>query len=231
MGGLGSVHTLSVVKVHHRSALAFDVPGRWRRHAACLGHEHDTTTGLLGDCRGAVRRCLHVHTPHGPTRVGGGAGGARGSRRVRWLLRRDRLSRDSSAGRRHSRARRHQLDAGGTGRALSPDAVYVPRRANRPGCRSRGSRLCGHAARARALEGAVIGAALGALAGALFGASQGSNPAPVPMCTNLDGGMICTTIGGHGLLAGEKAALTGVGLGVTTAGVGALIGMLVGHTD
>jgi hypothetical protein len=82
-----------------------------------------------------------------------------------------------------------------------------------------------------ALEGAVIGTVVGALAGALFGASQGSDPAPVPMCMELEGGMICTTIGGNGLSAREKAAYTGVGLGVTGAGVGALIGMLVGHTD
>lgn len=114
----------------------------------------------------------------------------------------------------------------------SPDAVYVatpgePTRLLLPEVR-------GYAVTRRgrgALEGAVIGTVVGALAGVLFGASQGSDPAPVPMCTNLDGGMICTTIGGHGLSAGEKAAITGVALGVTGAGVGALIGMLVGHTD
>lgn len=114
----------------------------------------------------------------------------------------------------------------------SPDAVYVatpgePTRLLLPEVR-------GYAVTRRgrgALEGAVIGVAVGALAGALFGASQGSDPAPVAMCTNLDGGMICTTIGGHGLSAGEKAAITAVGLGVTGAGVGALIGLLVGHTD
>jgi len=34
-------------------------------------------------------------------------------------------------------------------------------------------------------------------------------PAP---CWNFDGGTICTTIGGHGLSAGEKATIGGVGL-------------------
>jgi hypothetical protein len=82
-----------------------------------------------------------------------------------------------------------------------------------------------------ALEGAIIGAAVGALAGGLFGASWGSDPAPVPTCTNLDGGMICTTGGGHGLSAAEKAAIGGVAVGVTGAGIGLLFGMLVGHTD
>jgi hypothetical protein len=114
----------------------------------------------------------------------------------------------------------------------SPDAVYVatpgePTRLSLPDVR-------GYAVRRRArgaLDGAVIGTVVGGLAGVLFGASQGSDPVPVPMCTNLDGGTICTTIGGHGLSAGEKAAFTGVGLGVTGAGVGALVGMLVGHTD
>jgi hypothetical protein len=114
----------------------------------------------------------------------------------------------------------------------SPDAVYVAT----PGDATRlllpevrGYTVTRHGR--GALEGAVIGAAVGALAGALVGASQGSDPAPVPMCTDLDGGVICTTIGGHGLSAGEKAAIGGVGLGVLGGGVGALIGALVGHTD
>jgi hypothetical protein len=114
----------------------------------------------------------------------------------------------------------------------SPDAVYVatPREPTRlllPEVR-------GYAVTRRgrgAFEGAVIGAAVGALAGTLFGASQPSDPAPVPMCTNVDGDMFCTIGGGHGLSSGEKAAITGVGLGLTGAAVGALIGWLVGHTD
>ena len=114
----------------------------------------------------------------------------------------------------------------------SPDAVYVatpgePVRLLLPEVRGYAVTRHGRGA----LEGAVIGAAVGALAGALFGASQGSDPAPVPMCTDVDGGMICTTIGGHGLSAGEKAAIGGVALGVIGGGVGALIGGLVGHTD
>jgi hypothetical protein len=114
----------------------------------------------------------------------------------------------------------------------SADAVYVAT----PGepislslAEVRGYAVTRH--RRGALEGAVIGTAVGALAGVVIGVSQGSDPAPVPMCTNLDGGMICTTIGGNGLSAGEKAAIGGAALGVTGAGVGLLIGMLVGHTD
>jgi hypothetical protein len=114
----------------------------------------------------------------------------------------------------------------------SSDAVYVatpgePTRLLLPEVRGYAVTRHGRGA----LEGAVIGAAVGALAGALFGASQGSDPAPVPMCTDVDGGMICTTIGGHGLSAGEKAAIGGVALGVIAGGLGALIGGLVGHTD
>jgi hypothetical protein len=82
-----------------------------------------------------------------------------------------------------------------------------------------------------ALEGALVATAAGVVIGAVLGAMQGSDPAPTRMCSDYDGGSICTTIGGPGLSAGEKAALTGVGLGVVGAGVGALVGLLVGHTD
>ena len=82
-----------------------------------------------------------------------------------------------------------------------------------------------------ALEGAVIGAAVGALGGALFGASQGSDPAPVRMCTDYDGGSICTTTGLNGMSAGEKATVTGLAFGLIGAGVGALVGYSTGHTD
>jgi hypothetical protein len=114
----------------------------------------------------------------------------------------------------------------------SPEAVYVatpgePTRLSLPEVRGYAVRRQGRGA----LEGAVIGTAVGALVGAFGGASQGSDPTPVPMCTNLDGGAICTTIGGNGLSAGEKAAIGGVAVGLTGAGVGLLIGMLVGHTD
>ena len=82
-----------------------------------------------------------------------------------------------------------------------------------------------------ALEGAVIGAAVGALGGALFGASQGSDPAPVRMCSDYDGGSICTTTGLNGLSAGEKATAIGLTFGLIGAGVGALVGYSTGHTD
>jgi len=113
-----------------------------------LGHGHDATTGWLRCDRGAVRRRLHVHAPHGPTGFGGGAGGARGVRRGRWRLGRDRLPRDSPARRRH--ACDHQLDAGGTRRPLCAGRCL-----RRDGRRTDqavvagGSRLFGHAVRAR----------------------------------------------------------------------------------
>jgi len=114
----------------------------------------------------------------------------------------------------------------------APDAVYAatpgePTRLSLPEVRGYAVTRQGRGA----LEGAVIGSVVGALAGALIGASQGSDPAPVPMCSDYDGGTICTTIGGPGHSAREKAAIGGVALGLTGAGVGALIGFLVGHTD
>jgi len=82
-----------------------------------------------------------------------------------------------------------------------------------------------------ALEGAVIGTVAGALAGVLIGFAQGSDPPPPTTCSDYDGGMICTTIGGNGLSAREKATAFGVGLGLTGGGIGALIGWKIGHTD
>jgi hypothetical protein len=114
----------------------------------------------------------------------------------------------------------------------APDAVYVE--AAGEATRLSLPEVRGYAVTRRgrgALEGAIIGTAVGALSGILFGAMQGSDPGAVPMCTDIDGGTICTTMGGHNLSAGQKAAVTGIALGVTGAGVGALIGMLVGHTD
>jgi len=115
----------------------------------------------------------------------------------------------------------------------SSDAVYVatpgePTRLLLP--EVRGYSVKRH--RRGAIEGAGIGAAIGAVAGTLFGASRGSDPAPVPMCREIaDGGTLCTTMGGHPLSAGQKAAIGGLGLGVVGGLVGAVMGALVGHTD
>ena len=195
-----------------------------------LGHGHDATTGWLRLDRGAVRRRLHVHAPHGPTGFGGRAGGARGVRRGRWRLGRVRLPHDSPARRRH--ACDHQLDAGGTRRPLCAGRCL-----RRDGRRTDqavvagGSRLFGHAVRARRARRRRHRRRGRRARRALFGASQGSDPAPVRMCTDYDGGSICTTTGLNGLSAGEKATATGLAFGLIGAGVGALVGYSTGHTD
>ena len=114
----------------------------------------------------------------------------------------------------------------------APDAIYVatPGEPTRLSLHDvRGYTVTRHGR--GALEGAVIGTVAGALAGVLIGVMQGSDPPPPTTCTDIDGGTICTTIGGNGLTAREKATIGGVALGLTGAGAGALMGLMIGHTD
>jgi hypothetical protein len=224
---------MAVVKIRHRSARAFDVSG-----APTDGTPLALTTGMVrplacfviaaavfgGACTSTHHRARPVSVAELATRAEADTAGGASFEIVFPAIRPlggatpAPVSTDSTEERPLAR--------------YAPDAVYVatpgePTRLLLP-------EVSGYQVkryRRGALEGALIGTAVGALTGALIGASQGSDPAPVPMCTNLDGGTICTIVGGRDLSAGEKATMTGVALGVTGAGVGALIGLLVGHTD